>query len=48
MAAQLKVIRDQAVIAVKLKLATIHKLLTTPDESGQIDSKKMEKKLAGM
>ena len=47
MAAQIKVIHDQTVVALKLKIATIQQLLTPPDD-GQIDSKKVDRKLAGM
>ena len=46
MAAQIKVIRDQTVVALKLKIATIQQLLTPED--GQIDSNKVENKLASM
>ena len=47
MAAQIKEIRNQTVVALKLKFATIQQLLT-PKEDGEIDSKKVDKKLASM
>ena len=47
MAAQIKEIRNQTVIALKLKFATIQQLLT-PEDDGEIDSKKVDKKLASM
>ena len=47
MAAQLKVIRDQTIIALKLKIASIQQLLT-PENDGQIYSNKVENKLASM
>ena len=46
MAAQLKVIRDQTVVALKLKIASVQQLITPED--GQIDSIKVENKLASM
>ena len=46
MAAQIKVIRDQTVVALKLKIASIQQLLTPED--GQIDSNKVENRLIRM
>ena len=46
MAAQIKAIRDQVVIALKLKIANIHQLLTPED--GPIDANKVENKVLRM
>ena len=46
MAAQIKVIRDQTVVALKLEIASIQQLLTPKD--GQIDSNKVENRLIRM
>ena len=46
MAAQLKVICDQTIVALKLKIVSIQQLLTPED--GRIDSNKVENKLASM
>ena len=47
MAAKIKEIRNQTVVALKLKFATIQQLLT-PEDDREIDSKKVDKKLASM
>ena len=46
MAAQIKVIRDQTIVALQLKIASIQQLLAPED--GQIDSNKVENKLLRM
>ena len=46
MAAQIKAIHDQVVIALKLKIANIHQLLTPED--GSIDANKVENRVLRM